>query len=258
MARIITVTSGKGGVGKSSVCANLGTALANNGHSVCMIDADLGLRNLDIILGLEGRIVYDLEDVIHGTATLSQALVRDKRVECLSILPACKNLDVRDVSLTYMQSIINELQGQFEFILIDSPAGIENGFLNAIYNANEAIVVVNLDISSIRDADKVIGLLNSKGIKDVKLIVNKVDPNLIENDNSLTVDDALEILAIPLLGIVYYDEFLIGGNNKGIPIYYNSRSLASQCFKNIARRLNGENVELVKFKRKSLFSRIFS
>lgn len=257
MARIITITSGKGGVGKSSICANLGIALASMGHSVCLMDADLGLRNLDILLGLEGRIVYDLEDVIKGNATLTQALVRDKRLEKLFVLPACKNLDVQDVEFTYIQSIINELQLNFEFILIDSPAGIEKGFYNAIHNCNEAIVVVNLDISSIRDADKVIGLLNAKKILDVKLVVNKVDPDLIDSENSLTVDDALEVLAIPLLGIVYYDEELIGGNNKGIPIYYHNKSLSKQCFLNIARRIRGETVELLKYRKKNFFARIF-
>ncbi len=259
MARIIVITSGKGGVGKSSIVVNIGCALANEKKKVCLIDADLGLRNLDLLLGLEGRVVYDLGDVINGVATLHQALVKDKRCpEHLFILPACKNLDVKDVSLTYMQTIINELQSDFEYILIDSPAGIENGFINAIHNANEAIVVINLDISSIRDADKVIGLLNKRNILDVKLIVNKVDPNLIEQENSLTVDDALDVLGIPLLGIVYYDENIMGSGNKGIPIYYNHKSISCQCFKNIAKGINGEDVQPVKYKRKSLLAKIFS
>lgn len=259
MARIIVITSGKGGVGKSSVVVNIGSALASRNQKVCLIDADLGLRNLDLLLGLEGRVVYDLGDVINGSASLMQALVKDKRCpEHLFLLPACKSLDVKDVSLSYMQTIINELQSQFEYIIIDSPAGIENGFINAIHNANEAIVVVNLDISSIRDADKVIGLLNKKNIHDVKLIVNRVNPDLIENDNSLTVDDALDVLGIPLLGIVYYDENIMGCNNRGTPIFYNQRSISYQCFKNISRRLNGEEVRPVKYKRKSILAKIFS
>ena len=175
MSRVIVVTSGKGGVGKSSFCANVGSALAKINQKVCLIDADLGLKNLDVILGIENRVVYDIEDVIEGRVELRQALIRDKRCECLYVLPACKNINVQKVDFTYLERIINELNNEFDFIFIDCPAGIERGFYNAINNANEAIVVVNLDISSIRDADKVVGILNSQNINIVSVVVNRVN-----------------------------------------------------------------------------------
>ena len=181
MSRVIVVTSGKGGVGKSSTCVNIGSNLAMNGYKVCLIDADLGLKNLDVILGIESRVVFDIQDVINGVSTLNQALVRDKRIDNLYLLPACKSIDVTKINFSFLEKIIVELKKQFDFVLIDSPAGIERGFYNAIRNANEAIIVVNNDVASIRDADKVIGILNTHGILDTKLVINKVSLKKIEN-----------------------------------------------------------------------------
>lgn len=257
MARIIVVTSGKGGVGKTSVVSNVGCALAKNGHSVCLIDADLGLRNLDVVLGLENRVVFDLQDVIENKCELDQALIKDKKYQNLHILPACKNLDVQKINFDYLKRIINTLDSVYDFIFIDSPAGIERGFFNAINNAKEAIVVSTLNISSLRDADKVIGILNSNAIKDVKLIINKVDPTLIDDNISLDIEDALEVLAIPLLGVVYEDNELIASSNHGTSVIDNKKSNSKECFENIAKRINGEEVSRAKFKKKSIWARLF-
>ena len=256
MARIIVVTSGKGGVGKSTLVANLGSELAKD-HKVVLIDADLGLKNLDCILGLENRVIFDIEDVIENRADLMQALVNDKKRENLYILPACRNLDVTKVDFKYMEKIVLELQNNFDYIFIDCPAGIERGFFNAINNANEAIIVVYLDISSIRDADKVIGILNQRGINDINLVINKYNPDKI-NSNSLTINDALEVLNIPLLGVVYYEELMSNITNRGEVILDYEKELASKCYKNIAKRLNGDNIPICKYKKKSIFSKIFS
>ena len=256
MARIIVVTSGKGGVGKSTLVANLGSELAKE-FKVVLIDADLGLKNLDCILGLENRVIFDIEDVIENRANLMQALVNDKKRENLYILPACRNLDVTKVDFKYMEKIVLELQDKFDYIFIDCPAGIERGFFNAINNANEAIVVASLDISSIRDADKVIGILNQRGINEVGLVINKYNPEK-QSSSSLTIEDALEVLNIPLLGVVYYEEMMSNISNKAEVILDYEKELASKCYKNISKRLQGENIPILKYKKKSLFSKIFS
>ena len=256
MSRVIVVTSGKGGVGKSTLVSNLGAELSKN-NKVCLIDADLGLKNLDCILGLENRVVYDIEDVIENRAELFQALVIDKKHENLYILPACRNLDVTKVDFRYMEKIIVELQQKFDYILIDCPAGIERGFFNAINNANEAIVVVSLDISSIRDADKVIGILNHRGINDIKLVINKYNPEK-QNNNSLTINDINDVLNIPLLGIVYFDDNISIYANNGEVVVDQEKELLSKCYKNIAKRLQGEDVPICKYKKKSIFAKLFS
>ena len=256
MSRIIVITSGKGGVGKSTLVANLGSELAKE-NKVALIDADLGLKNLDCILGLENRVVFDIEDVIENRADLLQALVNDKKRENLYVLPACRNLDVTKVDFKYMEKIVLELQEKFDYILIDCPAGIERGFFNAINTANEAIVVVSLDISSIRDADKVIGILNQRGINDVKLVINKYNPEKMTN-SSLTIEDVNDVLNIPLLGVVYYEENMSNIANRGEVILDYEKELGSKCYKNIARRLQGEDVPICKYKKKSLFAKIFS
>jgi len=257
MARVIVVTSGKGGVGKTSVTSNLGVTLSKN-HKVCLIDADLGLKNLDVVLGIENRVVFDMQDVISGVCSLSQALVKDKRSNNLFILPACKSIDVQQINFSYLEKIINDLKNGFDYILIDSPAGIERGFYNAIKNADEAIVVITLDISSIRDADKVIGILNSNNIHDVKLVINRVNMKHIEEGVSLSMSDAVDILGVGVLGVVYYDEAISQGNNKGIPVSHNAKNISSKCFNNIAKRINGESVELIKYHKKSFFEKLFS
>lgn len=257
MSRVIVVTSGKGGVGKSSTCVNIGSNLAMDGYKVCLIDADLGLKNLDVILGIESRVVFDIQDVINGISTLNQALVRDKRIDNLYLLPACKSIDVTKINFSYLEKIIIELRKQFDFILIDSPAGIERGFYNAIRNANEAIIVVNNDVASIRDADKVIGILNTHGISDTKLVINKVSLRKIDSEVSITMSDVMDVLGIPLLGIVYEDEEVMKSNNKGVPLILNNKSIINKCYLNISKRLNGEDVKIAKYK-KSFLEKLFS
>lgn len=257
MARVIVVTSGKGGVGKTSVTSNLGISLSKD-YKVCLIDADLGLKNLDVVLGIENRVIYDIQDVISGVCSLGQALVRDKRNSNLFILPACKSLDVQKINFTYLENIINTLRNDFDYILIDSPAGIERGFYNAIKSADEAIVVVTLDVSSIRDADKVIGILNSNNIQDVKLIINKVNMKHIEEGVCLSMSDAVDVLGVGVLGVVYYDDSISQGNNKGLPIANESKVISSKCFNNISKRMNGESVELMKYHKKNFLQKLFS
>ena len=257
MARVIVVTSGKGGVGKTSVTSNLGIALARN-FKVCLIDADLGLKNLDVVLGIENRVIFDMQDVITGVCCLSQALVKDKRNSNLFVLPACKSIDVQKINFSYLEKIIDSLKDSFDYILIDSPAGIERGFYNAIRSADEAIVVVTLDISSIRDADKVIGILNSNNIQDVKLVINKVNMKHIEEGVSLTMSDAVDVLGVGVLGVVYYDDEISHGNNRGLPVCNDNKCIASKCFNNISKRINGENVELVRYHKKSFLQKLFS
>ena len=257
MARVVVVTSGKGGVGKTSVTSNLGITLAKD-SKVCLIDADLGLKNLDVVLGIENRVIFDMQDVISGVCSLSQALVKDKRNNNLYVLPACKSIDVQKINFSYLEKIINDLKESFDYILIDSPAGIERGFHNAIRNADEAIVVVTLDISSIRDADKVVGILNGSGIQDVKLIINRVNMKHIEDGVSLTMSDAVDVLGVGVLGVVYYDDMISLGNNKGVPVSHNTKCIAAKCFNNIGKRMNGETVELMKYRKKSFLEKLFS
>ena len=256
MARVIVVTSGKGGVGKTSVTSNLGIALAKD-SKVCLIDADLGLKNLDVVLGIENRVIFDMQDVISGVCSLAQALVKDKRSSNLFVLPACKSIDVQKINFSYLEKIINSLKENFDYILIDSPAGIERGFYNAIRSADEAIVVVTLDISSIRDADKVIGILNSNNIQDVKLVINRVNMKHIEDGVSLTMSDAVDVLGVGVLGVVYYDDAISEGNNRGLPVCHDNKSIASKCFNNISKRINGERVDLMKYRKKSFFEKLF-
>ena len=219
MSRIITVTSGKGGVGKSSISVNLAIALAHQNLKVCLIDGDFGLKNLDVMMGLENRVVYDLNDVISGKCEIHQVLVKDKREQTLYLLPACKTLSFQNLDASIMAALIDYLKNDFDFIIVDSPAGIEQGFTYASSIADEAIIVVNLDLATLRDNDRVIGLLLKKGIQDLKLIINKVNLDDIEDGKSLTIDDALDILSLPLLGIVYEYHEMIEANNKGRPVY---------------------------------------
>ena len=244
MSRIITVTSGKGGVGKSSISVNLAIALAHQNLKVCLIDGDFGLKNLDVMMGLENRVVYDLNDVI-------------KREQTLYLLPACKTLSFQNLDASIMAALIDYLKNDFDFIIVDSPAGIEQGFTYASSIADEAIIVVNLDLATLRDNDRVIGLLLKKGIQDLKLIINKVNLDDIEDGKSLTIDDALDILSLPLLGIVYEDHEMIEANNKGRPVYLLKGHLLHDCFDNIAHRLLGHKRAFAKCKRRGLLSRIF-
>lgn len=257
MARTIVVTSGKGGVGKSSVSVNLAVALAKKEAKVCLIDADFGLKNLDVMMGLENRVIYDLKDVVDGRCNLEQVLIKDKRVPTLYLIPACKSLKFNDFKVDYMQSVVDHFKHQFDYIIIDSPAGVEKGFEYACRSANEAIVVVNLDLSSIRDCDRVVGLLMKRGIMDISMVVNRLNMDYIGHQTTLSLKEATDILSLPLLGVIYEDESMIAGNNRGVPVFLNSESLLHDCFERMARRLNGENVAFVSPRRKTFLQKIF-
>ena len=244
-ARVIVITSGKGGVGKTTTTANIGASLAEKGHKVLLIDTDIGLRNLDVVMGLENRIVYDLIDVIEGRCRISQALIKDKRCQNLVLLPAAQIRDKNDVNVDQMKELISSLKDSFDYILIDCPAGIEQGFKNAIVAADEAIVVTTPEVSATRDADRIIGLLEASGIKEPRLIINRIRIDMVKDKNMLSVEDILDILAIKLLGVVPDDENVVISTNKGEPLVYKGDSLAAKAFKNIASRIEGVEVPLL-------------
>ena len=244
-ARVIVITSGKGGVGKTTTTANIGASLAEKGHKVLLIDTDIGLRNLDVVMGLENRIVYDLIDVIEGKCRVSQALIKDKRCPNLVLLPAAQIRDKNDVNADQMKELISSLKDSFDYILIDCPAGIEQGFKNAIAAANEAIVVTTPEVSATRDADRIIGLLEAAGIKNPRLVINRLRIDMVKDKNMLSVEDILDILAVKLLGVVPDDENVVISTNKGEPLVYKGDSLAAKAFKNIASRIEGVEVPLL-------------
>ncbi len=244
-ARVIVITSGKGGVGKTTTTANIGAALAEAGSKVLLIDTDIGLRNLDVVMGLENRIVYDLVDVVEGRCRIAQALIRDKRCSNLSLIPAAQIRDKNDIKPEQMEILISTLKPDFDFILIDCPAGIEQGFKNAIVAADEAIVVTTPEISATRDADRIIGLLEAAGVKEPRLIVNRIRMEMVKEGNMLSVDDMLDILAIKLLGVVPDDETIVISTNKGEPLVYKGDSLAAKAYKNISGRIEGKDIEFL-------------
>ncbi len=262
--RVIVVTSGKGGVGKTTTTANIGTGLARMGFKVTLVDTDIGLRNLDLLLGLENRIVYNIVDYVEGRCKMSQALVRDKRMPNLSLLPAAQTRDKSALSADQMKLVCADLQEESDFILVDSPAGIEQGFINAVAGATEAIVVCTPEMSAVRDADRIIGLLEAKdNITNYKLVLNRVRPEMVKTQDMMDVDDVLEILSIKLLGVVPEGEDIIVSTNKGEPVVNVDGSLAGQAYRNIARRVTGEDVPFMNLdvpdgffdKVKNLFSR---
>lgn len=241
--RVIVITSGKGGVGKTTTNANIGTALARAGKKVVMIDTDLGLRNLDLLLGLENRIVYTIVDVVEERCKLKQALVKDKKNPNLCLLAAAQTRDKTAVTEEQLKNICEELKKDFDFILVDCPAGIEQGFQNAVAGASEAIVVTTPEMSAVRDADRIIGLLESKEeIKSYRLLLNRVRPNLIKSNDMMSVDDVVDILSAQLIGIIPEDTGIITSTNKGEPIVNDEKSLAGQAYNNVARRIIGEDV----------------
>jgi septum site-determining protein MinD len=242
--RVIVVTSGKGGVGKTTTTANIGMALASMGEKVALVDADIGLRNLDLVLGLENRIVYNLVDVVEGRAKLKQALIKDKRSPNLAFLPTAQTRDKSAVTPEQMVEVIKELQEEYTFILIDCPAGIEQGFKNAIAGANEAIIVTNPEVSSVRDADRVIGFLETNGISNNRLIVNRIRPAMVKGGDMMSVEDVLDILgaSVKLLGVVPDDESIITSTNRGEPAVLKPASKAGTAYLNVSRRLRGEEV----------------
>jgi septum site-determining protein MinD len=241
-AKVVTITSGKGGVGKTTATANLGVALARLGKRVVTIDADIGLRNLDVVMGLENRIVYDLVDVVEGRCRLRQALIRDKRLETLFLLAAAQTRDKTAVSPSDMVRVCDQLRPQFDFLLIDSPAGIEQGYRNAIAPADMALIVTNPEVSAVRDADRIIGLIEADGKGPAQLVINRLDPDLVERGDMLDTSDVVEILAINLIGIVPEDQAILVSTNRGQPVALDGRSLAGRAFNNIARRLLGQDV----------------
>jgi septum site-determining protein MinD len=255
--KVITITSGKGGVGKTTTTANLGTALAILGKRVSLIDADIGLRNLDVVMGLENRIVYDLVDVIEGNCRLEQALIRDKRNNGLFLLPAAQTRDKTAVTPYQMQELISILKKEMDYVLIDSPAGIEQGFKNAIAGADKAVIVTTPEVSAVRDADRIIGLLEAEGLKNPEVIVNRIRMDMVQRGDMMDINDMIEILAINLLGVVPEDESIVVSTNRGEPIVLkNNNSKAAQAFKNIARRIEGEELPLLKLEKKTLIKKI--
>ncbi len=242
MGEVIVVTSGKGGVGKTTTSANIGTALALSGKKVALVDADIGLRNLDVVMGLENRIVYDLVDVVEGHCRLKQALIKDKRFENLYLLPAAQTRDKDAVSPQQMQKLCDELRAEFDFVIIDCPAGIEQGFKNAIVGADSAIIVTTPEVAAVRDGDRVIGLLEASGKHGSRLIVNRLRPEMVKRGDMMNIDDIVEILAVELLGVVPDDEKIVVSTNRGEPAVVDTQSRAGEAYRNIARRLQGENV----------------
>jgi septum site-determining protein MinD len=243
-ARVITITSGKGGVGKTTATANLAVALALLGKKVACIDADIGLRNLDVVLGLENRIVYDIVDVVEGRAKLRQAMIRDKRLqEDLYLIPAAQTRDKTAVSPSDMVRVCDELKPLVDYILIDSPAGIERGFRNALAPADEVVIITNPEVSSVRDADRIIGLIEAEGKGPGKLVINRVKPDMVKRGDMLSPEDVIDILAIKLIGLVPEDELILVSTNQGSPAALTpDKSKAGKAFQNIARRLLGEDV----------------
>ncbi len=241
-AKVLTITSGKGGVGKTTATANIGVALALLGQKVVCLDSDIGLRNLDVVLGLENRIVYDLVDVIEGRARLRQAMIKDKRLPELYLIPAAQTRDKTAVSPSDMVRVCDELRPEMDWVLIYSPAGIERGFRNAIAASDTALIVTNPEVSAVRDADRIIGLLEAEEKGPGKLIINRIKPELVERGDMLATADVLEILAVELLGLIPEDESVLIATNRGNPAALDAKSKAGQAFRDIARRLLGEEV----------------
>ena len=256
MGKAIVITSGKGGVGKTTATANLGTALAMQEKRVCLIDADIGLRNLDVVMGLENRIVYDIVDIVEENCRLEQGLIRDKRFENLFLLPAAQTRDKTAVTPYQMKELVDELKEDMDYVLIDSPAGIEQGFKNAISGADRAIIVTTPEVSAVRDADRIIGLLEAEGVKDPEVIINRIVIDMVNRGDMMNISDMIEILAIELLGVVPDDEGIVISTNKGEPVVLDEKAKSGEAFRNIARRLEGEELPLMSLEEDTLIKRI--
>ncbi|WP_234121467.1 septum site-determining protein MinD [Clostridium hydrogenum] len=242
MGEAIVITSGKGGVGKTTTTANIGTALAAMGKKVVLVDGDTGLRNLDVLMGLENRIVFTLLDVIEENCRLKQALIKDKRYEKMFLLPTAQTRDKDDVKPEQMLNLINELKAESDYVLIDCPAGIEQGFENAVVGADRAIIVVNPEVTSIRDADRVIGKLDARGLDNHQVIVNRIDYDMVKKGDMLGIEDVIDNLAIKLIGVVPNDKEITISTNKGEPIVLTQNAKAGKAFRDIAKRITGEEV----------------
>lgn len=256
--KVIVITSGKGGVGKTTTTANLGTGLAKLGRRVCLVDADIGLRNLDVVMGLENRIVYDLVEVVEGHARLRNALVKDKRLDTLYLLPAAQTREKDAVSPDKMAQLTKQLAAEFDYVLVDSPAGIEHGFRNSIAGADEAVIVCTPEVAAVRDADRIIGLLEANELVKPKLIVNRIRPRMVRKGDMMDIDDIIEILAVDLIGVVPDDEDIIVATNRGEPIVLNDRSRPGQAYRNIVRRIEGEEVPFMPLEEGSFMDRVRS
>lgn len=254
-AKVITITSGKGGVGKTTITANLAAALAMMGNKVVTIDADIGLRNLDVVMGLENRIVYDLVDVVEGRCRIRQAMIKDKRQPELYLIPAAQTRDKNAVSPSDMVLVCDQLRDEMDFVLLDSPAGIERGFRNALAPADQVLIVTNPEVSAVRDADRIVGLVEAEEKGPARLIINRLKPAMVARGDMLSIEDVLDILMIDLIGVVPEDEAVLVASNQGMPIAMASvnGSSAGQSFRNIARRLQGEEVPLLDFMAKNNF-----
>lgn len=258
MGECIVVTSGKGGVGKTTTTANIGAGLAMLGKRVVVIDADIGLRNLDVVLGLENRIVFDLVDVVQEKCRARQALIKDKRYEGLFLLPAAQTKDKDSVNQEQMIKLCNDLKEEFDYVIVDCPAGIEQGFKNAIAGADRAIVVVTPEVSAVRDADRIIGLLEAADLRNPRLIVNRLRVEMVKRGDMMNIDDITDILAIDLIGVVPDDEEIVISTNRGEPAVGNQESICGQAYRNIAKRVTGEEVPYLDLDvQEGLFTRIF-
>lgn len=242
--KTIVVTSGKGGVGKTTTVANLGTTLAKKKHSVVMLDADIGLRNLDVVMGLENRIVYNLVDIIEGKCRKAQAMIRDRKLSNLYIIPAAQTREKTAVNPEQMKQLCDELAEEFDFVIIDCPAGIEQGFKNAIAGASTALVVTTPEVSAIRDADRVIGLLEASLLKNIYLVINRLNARMVKKGDMMSTEDIISLLSVPLLGVVPESEEVVVSTNRGIPLVHDRGSKAGSAFRRIAARLNGETIPM--------------
>ncbi len=258
MGEVIVITSGKGGVGKTTTTANVGTGLAKEGKKVVLIDTDIGLRNLDVVMGLENRIVYNLVDVVEGNCRIKQALIKDKRYPNLYLLPSAQTRDKSAVTPEQMSKLVTELKEEFDYILLDCPAGIEQGFKNAIAGADRALIVTTPEVSAVRDADRIIGLLEANEVSSTELIVNRLRADMVKRGDMMSSDDVVEILAIDLLGIVPDDENIVISTNQGEPLV-GTKTIAGQAYANICRRLLGENIPMLDlFAKSSIFSKLMA
>ncbi len=254
MGEVIVITSGKGGVGKTTTTANVGTGLAKLNKKVVLVDTDIGLRNLDVVMGLENRIVYNLVDVVEGNCRRNQALIKDKKYDNLFLMPAAQTRDKTSVTPEQMKQLTDELKEEFDYVILDCPAGIEQGFMNAIAGADRALIVTTPEVSAVRDADRIIGLLESREIKNHQLIVNRLRPDMIKRGDMMSAADVVDILAVELIGQVPDDENIVVSTNNGEPLV-GDNSLAGQAYMNICRRVTGENVPFLDLdSKKGIFS----
>ncbi len=255
-AKVVTITSGKGGVGKTTITANVGSALAASGQKVVCIDADIGLRNLDVVLGLENRIVYDLVDVVEGRCRLRQAMIRDKHNKGLYLIPAAQTRDKTAVSPSDMVRLCDELRPHHDWVIIDSPAGIERGFRNAIAPSDRVFVVTNPEVSAVRDADRIIGLIEAEEKGPAELIINRLNFEMVRKGDMISTEDIVDLLAIDLIGIIPEDEKVIISTNRGSPIALDGKSLAGQAFRNVTERMQGKQVPFMDLSKPGVFKRI--